>query len=134
MSRADRIGPDLAMLWVHVVDRRAFHHHKHWVQAPGFWLFVVAVFFPLAVWKVPVPETPILVFLASVLIHLCLDEIGGGIMCLWPFSNPLAVLVEVPAAKAALGPVVHAPLDIPGRGCDCRRCSGALVASCQRMT
>ncbi|MGB0968724.1 MAG: metal-dependent hydrolase, partial [Halocynthiibacter sp.] len=35
--------PDFDMFWFHLVDNRAFHHHKYWVHVPGFWL-PVAVF------------------------------------------------------------------------------------------
>jgi inner membrane protein len=103
------VFPDLDMFWFHLVDHRAFHHHRYWVHAPGFWLAVAAVLYPLAMWKAPKWKIPLLVFLAAVLIHLCLDTIGGGIMWLWPFADHLYAFVEVPATQShwVLSFIVH---------------------------
>jgi inner membrane protein len=97
---AGSVFPDLDMFWFHLVDNRAFHHHRYWVHAPGFWLIVMAIIYPLALWKAPTFRAPALVFLASIVVHLCLDTIGGGIMWLWPVSDHLFALVEVPATRS----------------------------------
>jgi inner membrane protein len=101
--------PDLDLVWFYFVDHRSIHHHKYWVHAPGFWLIVIAVLYPLAAWKAPSLKAPLLVFLAAMLIHLCLDSIGGGIMWLWPISDHLYALVEVPATQShwILSFIVH---------------------------
>jgi inner membrane protein len=93
------VFPDLDMVWFHLVDHGAIHHHRYWVHAPGFWALLGAVVLPLmALTKRPL--LPAIGFLASVLIHLILDSVGGGIMWLWPFSTDLFALIEVPATQS----------------------------------
>jgi inner membrane protein len=41
-----------------------------------------------------------LVFFAAILLHLCLDTIGGGIMWAAPFNDHLYTLVTVPPTQS----------------------------------
>ena len=92
------VFPDLDMIWFHLVDHRAFHHHYYWVHIPLFWLAVAALVLPLAAWAGRLASAA--VFFAASLIHLLLDSIGGGIMWAAPFSDRLFSLVEVPATRS----------------------------------
>lgn len=89
------VFPDLDMIWFHLIDDRAFHHHKYWVHIPAFWAAVAVVALPLAKWRGFLPTA--LVFFAAIFMHLVLDTVGGGIMWGAPFSNHLFELVTVPA-------------------------------------
>lgn len=89
------VFPDLDMIWFHLVDHRAFHHHYYWVHIPAFWLAVAALVLPLAWWLGHLRTAA--VFFAAILIHLILDTIGGGVMWGAPFSGRLYELVTVPA-------------------------------------
>lgn len=89
------VFPDLDMLWFHLIDDRAVHHHRYWVHIPAFWAAVAAVTLPIA-WRLGYLHTA-LVFFAAILMHLILDTIGGGIMWGAPFSDHLHELVTVPA-------------------------------------
>jgi inner membrane protein len=89
------VMPDIDMIWFHLVDNRAFHHHKYWVHIPFFWLVVAAIALPIA-WKTGWLRTA-LVFFAAILMHLLLDSIGGGIMWGAPLSDHLYELITVPA-------------------------------------
>lgn len=94
------IAPDLDLIWFYLVDDRAFHHHKYWVHAPGFWLFLALVTLPLLQAFRPALLRPALVFLAAIFLHLVLDSLGGGIMWLWPLSDQLYQLVTVPPRQS----------------------------------
>ena len=87
--------PDVDMLWFHLVDRGAVHHHKYWVHVPFFWFVLAAV--TLSVLARFGHLATGLVFFGVILLHLVLDTIGGGIMWLAPFDTSLKTLVEVPA-------------------------------------
>lgn len=89
------VFPDIDMIWFHLVDDRAFHHHHYWVHIPAFWAAVAVVALPLAWWLGWLRTA--LVFFAAILMHLILDTIGGGIMWGAPFSDHLHELVTVPA-------------------------------------
>ena len=90
------VFPDLDMIWFHLIDDRAFHHHRYWVHIPAFWAAVALVTLPLAWWLGWFRTA--LVFFAAILMHLILDTIGGGIMWGAPVSDHLHELVTVPAA------------------------------------
>jgi hypothetical protein len=94
------VFPDLDMLWFHLIDHGALHHHKYWVHAPGFWLILSAVALPLIFWRWRALTKPALIFLAAILLHLVLDSLGGGIMWAWPFSTQLFQLITVPATQS----------------------------------
>ena len=89
------VFPDLDMIWFHLVDDRAFHHHRYWVHIPAFWLAVAAITLPLAAWLGHVRTAA--VFFAAILLHLILDSIGGGILWVAPVNDHLYTLVTVPA-------------------------------------
>ncbi len=92
------VFPDLDMIWFHLVDNRAFHHHHYWVHIPAFWAAAAAVVLPLAAWAGRLVTAA--VFFTAILIHLLLDSIGGGILWAAPFSDQLFSLVEVPATRS----------------------------------
>ena len=92
------VFPDIDMIWFHLVDHRAFHHHFYWVHIPAFWAAVAVVVLPLAAWAGRLATAA--VFFAAILIHLVLDSIGGGILWGAPVSDHLFTLVEVPAVRS----------------------------------
>ncbi|WP_039018083.1 metal-dependent hydrolase [Halocynthiibacter namhaensis] len=94
--------PDFDMLWFHLVDMRAFHHHKYWVHAPGFWIMIaVATLIALKLFVAKHTRFPVItaacMFYGAIFVHLILDSLAGSIMWLWPFSDQLYVLVDVPS-------------------------------------
>lgn len=92
------VWPDLDLIWFYLIDDRAVHHHRYWVHAPGFALAVSAL---LVLAGRTVDATPVaLGFSAGWLLHILLDAPVGGIMWLWPMSEQLYYLVEVPATQA----------------------------------
>lgn len=97
---AGSVLPDFDLFWFYFVDDRAFHHHRYWVHVPGFWLACGIVVLPLIRMFRPGWLAPAAVFLVSILVHLILDSVGGGIMWLWPFSNHLFSLTTVPATQS----------------------------------
>lgn len=97
---AGAVFPDLDLIWFYLIDDRAFHHHRYWVHAPGFWLIVAALALPLIRRFAPRFVLPAALFLAGVLLHIVLDTLAGSIMWLWPFSDRLYALVEVPATRS----------------------------------
>ena len=97
---AGAVAPDLDMLWFHLVDQGAIHHHRYWVHAPGFWALTGLVALPLLRWLRPVLLAPAAMFLAGVFLHLLLDTLVGGIMWGWPVSTRLFQLAEVPATQS----------------------------------
>lgn len=97
---AGAVLPDLDLIWFYLIDDRAFHHHRYWVHIPGFWAAVAAVVLPLCRIAAPQLWWPALAFFASILVHLVLDSVGGGILWLWPFDDRLIALVEVPATQS----------------------------------
>lgn len=88
--------PDLDMIWFHLADHKAFHHHRYWVHIPFFWMVGAAIVLPgLALFARRYLATG-MVFFAAIFLHLLLDSIGGGIMWAAPFSDHLYALVTVP--------------------------------------
>ncbi len=92
--------PDFDMIWFHLIDHGAIHHHKYWVHAPGFWLLLALVTLPLIRVLRPELVRPALIFLAAIALHLILDTLGGGIMWYWPFSTHLIEAVTIPATQS----------------------------------
>lgn len=94
------IAPDFDLIWFYLIDDRAFHHHRYWVHAPGFWLMVLAVLTPVA-WRLPAAyKRAVFWFMAAWFMHMCLDTIVGDIMWLWPFSEQMFRLATVPATQS----------------------------------
>lgn len=83
-----------------MIDDRVFHHHRYWVHAPCFWLILGAVALPLIRRFAPRLLLPAVLLLAAVFLHILLDTLAGSIMWLWPFSDRLYALVEVPPARS----------------------------------
>lgn len=94
---AGGVFPDLDLIWFYFVDDRAIHHHRYWVHAPLFWVFLGLPFLLLVRSLQPNWILPALAFLSATLVHITLDSIAGGIMWIWPFSNDLSRLIEVEA-------------------------------------
>lgn len=94
------VFPDLDLIWFYLIDDRAFHHHRYWVHAPGFWLILGAVALPLIRRFAPRFLLPAVMFLAAVFLHIVLDTLAGSVMWLWPFSDRLYTLVEVPPTRS----------------------------------
>ena len=90
--------PDLDMIWFHLVDQGAVHHHRYWVHIPFFWAVVALFVLPVATRLRRFPTA--LVFFAAIFLHLMLDSIGGGILWGAPVSGHLFSLVEVPATRS----------------------------------
>lgn len=88
------VFPDIDMVFFHLVDDRAFHHHRYWVHVPVFWAAVAAVTLPI-LWRTRL-RVAALAFFAALLLHLVLDSVGGGVMWLAPFNTELWSLVTVP--------------------------------------
>jgi inner membrane protein len=93
---AGAVFPDLDIFWFHFVDHGSIHHHRYWVHAPGF---SVLIGLPALLILRAQARAIAAIFLASIMIHLVLDSIGGGIMWLWPFSDHLYSLITVPATR-----------------------------------
>lgn len=96
---AGSVFPDLDLIWFFLVDDRAFHHHKYWVHAPGFWVMVAAIALPLIAGFARQWLRPALAFLAAIFLHLILDSLVGSIMWLWPYSDQLYQLFTVPTTR-----------------------------------
>ena len=94
---AGALVPDLDLIWFYTVDARAIHHHRYWVHAPTFALVVSALALGLGKALRPGLTPIILAFAIGWLLHIALDSIAGGIMWLWPVSDTLFALIEVPA-------------------------------------
>ncbi len=97
---AGSVLPDFDLIWFYFIDDRAFHHHRYWVHAPGFWLIVAAASLPLMRWRLPRHMPAAWAFFAALLVHLILDSLAGSIMWLWPFDDTLYALVQVPATRS----------------------------------
>ncbi len=89
------IFPDFDLLFFYLVDDRAFHHHKYWVHAPGFWLIICAVVIPVLWFAARSWLSLFGAFVLGNFLHVLLDSIAGGIMWAWPYSNDLISLVTV---------------------------------------
>ncbi|MEM6390106.1 MAG: metal-dependent hydrolase [Pseudomonadota bacterium] len=94
---AGALAPDLDLIWFYTVDARAIHHPRYWVHAPTFALVVSALALGLGKALRPSWTPIILAFAIGWLLHIALDSIAGGIMWLWPVSDTLFALIEVPA-------------------------------------
>lgn len=93
------VFPDLDLLWQNFIDHGWFHHHEYWVHIPAFWAMIGAVVFPALAWKARYALPVATVFFAAIALHLLLDALVGGIAWLWPATNELFVLVEIPLVR-----------------------------------
>jgi inner membrane protein len=87
--------PDLDMLWFHLVDQGAVHHHRYWPHIPLIWLGIAVVSLPILRYFGLL--APGLVFFAAILLHMVLDTIAGGILWGYPINDTLFSLTVVPA-------------------------------------
>ena len=90
--------PDLDMLWFHLVDNGAIHHHRYWPHIPLIWFGIALV--SLALLLRTHYLTAGLAFFAAIFLHLALDTITGGILWLYPVNDRLFTLVVVPATQS----------------------------------
>lgn len=92
--------PDLDLIWFYLIDERAFHHHKYWVHAPAFALACGTLL--IAATRIFArPYAPLaLAFAVGWWLHILLDAPVGGLMWLWPLSDHLTVLVDVPPGRS----------------------------------
>ena len=88
--------PDLDMLWFHLVDHGAVHHHRYWPHIPLIWLGIAALSLPI-LHRFGLAATG-LVFFGAILLHLLLDTIAGGILWGYPLDDTLFALTVAPAA------------------------------------
>ncbi len=89
------VWPDFDLLFFYLVDDRAFHHHRYWVHAPGFWLMILAVVTPIALrLRSPLKQAAFW-FMGGWFLHMCLDTVVGDIMWLWPYSDQMFRLATV---------------------------------------
>lgn len=86
--------PDLDLAFFYLVDERSLHHHRYWVHVPAFWMALGVLILPLA--RYGRCFLPASAFLVSIMFHLLLDSIAGGIMWLYPLDNTLYRAVVVP--------------------------------------
>ena len=89
--------PDLDLIWFYLIDDRAVHHHRYWVHIPAFWAMIAAVALPLTALVARSYLMAALTFFTAVLLHICLDTIGGDVLWHWPWSDEMTSLVTVPA-------------------------------------
>jgi len=92
--------PDLDMLWFHLIDHGAVHHHRYWVHVPAVWALAAAVGLPLLAGLRSSWFGAACVLFVALQIHLLLDTISGGILWGWPFDDHLYSLLSVPATRA----------------------------------
>lgn len=90
------IAPDFDLLYFYLVDSSKSHHFL-WPHIPFFWLplAILAGLLKLA-GRDHLSAIALTAFL-SVMLHLLLDSVAGGIFWLWPFSQEVVVIQHVPA-------------------------------------
>ncbi len=91
--------PDLDLFFFYFIDNRAFHHHRYWVHAPAFVLFMSIVLLALTRWRWPAAFPVSVAFSCGWVLHILLDSIAGDIMWLWPISTELYALTSVPPTQ-----------------------------------
>lgn len=95
---AGSVLPDLDMLWFHLADGRATHHHRYWTHVPGFCAALggaVALALALAGRRRALACWGALP--AGVALHLALDRPVGGIAWARPLDGRLLAHVAMPA-------------------------------------
>lgn len=92
------IFPDLDIPYFYLIDGRQTMHHFYWIYLPFYWLVIAGVTFLLIyLFKKPQYKLPAFIFFAGIFLHLFLDTLVGNILWLYPFSDHLFALFEVPA-------------------------------------
>jgi len=93
------IFPDLDLIYFYVFDGRQSNHHSYWTHIPLYWLLIaVIVFIVLKGLKRSYLTPYVVTFFISIVLHLVLDSMVGGIMWFYPFSLNLLSLVEIKAS------------------------------------
>lgn len=90
--------PDFDLLAFYFLDDAGIHHHRYWVHIPAFWALMAVIGIPAA--GLFGLRRAAMAFLASIVVHLVLDTIGGGIMWGAPVDDRLRTLVTVPATQS----------------------------------
>ena len=92
--------PDFDMLWFHLVDGGAVHHHRYWTHAPGFWAMIAAVTLSFLAVRKSQRLWPAALCFIAILLHLVMDTFVGDIMWLWPFSTEFYHFTTVPVTHS----------------------------------
>ncbi len=82
--------PDIDMLWFHLVDQGAVHHHTYFTHRPALWACIALLGLLLR-------KNIVLALGLGGLVHMLLDSIVGAIAWGWPFTDAANPLVTVPA-------------------------------------
>ena len=92
------IFPDFDLLYFYLIDNRQTEHHRYFVHMPITWLILAGLaWLLLFLTKKTRYSIYIVVALANLLLHLCLDSVAANIYWLYPLSETPVNLVEVPA-------------------------------------
>jgi hypothetical protein len=93
---AGAVFPDIDFIWYFFVDDMRIHHHRYWVHAPAFALFVGLGLIGLARIALPRVLPYAVAFSVGWWLHILLDAPMGQIMWLWPFDDTLYAPIFVP--------------------------------------
>ena len=81
------VFPDLDMLYFYLLDDRQHLHHSYWTHIPAFWVAMWLTGLALTHGRARKFRPWVHLFVASVLLHLALDTVCGGIRWLAPLST-----------------------------------------------
>lgn len=92
------ILPDLDLLYFYLIDNKNTLHHFYFPHIPAFLLLGCLLIPVLKQLKITSKIINIYsLFLINWFVHLVLDTITGGINWLFPFSERLFFLIQIPA-------------------------------------
>jgi len=81
------VFPDLDMLYFYLLDDCQHLHHSYWTHIPAFWVTVWLAGLVLTRGRARQFRPWVHLFVASVLLHLALDTVCGGIRWLAPVNG-----------------------------------------------
>lgn len=90
------VFPNRDLVAFYLIDNRALHLHRYWVQAPAFAVGASALLYAATTWIAPRLRPIVLAFGAAWIMHLLLDPMAGDIMWAWPFSTEGFALLQIP--------------------------------------
>lgn len=92
------LWPDLDLLYFYLIDKKSTLHHFYFPHIPAFLLLACCLIPVLKAFKISSNRLNIYyLFLINWFVHLILDTVSGGINWLYPFSDKLWVLINIPA-------------------------------------
>ncbi|MFT4182886.1 MAG: metal-dependent hydrolase [Rhizobium sp.] len=98
VALACSVLPDVDLAYFYLIDQRRHPHHDYITHTPIFWLAIAGI---LALGLIACRRSTWLIFVAigllSILLHLVLDTVAADIRWLYPFSDRVFNLVQVPA-------------------------------------